>query len=669
MCGIAGILLDDISPRAGDWLTAMTQALYHRGPDDGGAVVFGMNGSPAVTRALSRPGEPVDWSYIPAKAGLGARRLAVIDLSPAGHQPMSDESGGTWLVFNGEIYNHAALRRELKTHGWRFRGHGDTEVILAAWRVWGDECFARFEGMWAFAILDWTARRMVLSRDRLGIKPLYLSHFDGGLAFASEIKSLLRLPGAHRGANEARLRDFLVDGAIDHTDDTLFEGIWAMPAGCWMALDLRGKGEIHAGGAVRRYWRPTFDTTPFADSPALVRNCLSQAVTAHAAADVAVGSCLSGGIDSSGIVAMVHRLRAGSAAPGTLTQHTFTASLPGSDLDERRHAEMLIAACPGLEPHFVEPSAASLMTAMPSLMHHQEQPVGSPSIYLQWEVMKAAREAGITVLLDGQGGDELFCGYEGTIPPFIAMLLRRLHWARAWREYAAAQQFFPGGALKKHVAAACLPAAWRDTLRRRSRAQSQPWLARELFDVGQPAGLAESLQLAPAPPLDAEAADPFVQRMWSLLLSESLPSLLRFEDRNSMAFSIEARVPYLDRAVVELAMALPPDEKIRDGVLKAVLRDALRGLVPDAILARRDKIGFAAPTAAWLRGGLRDWWQEALTSKSFLERGCFEPRGVVQLIKRFDEGDDALALPVWRLAITEQWARQFLDGGTASLRP
>lgn len=664
MCGIAGLLLDDITPRAGDWLTDMTQSLYHRGPDAGGAVVFGMNGSPVVTRGLGRPGEPVEWSYLPAKAGLGARRLAVIDLSPAGHQPMPDAAASTWLVFNGEIYNHAALRRELEAHGRIFRGRSDTEVVLAAWRVWGEACFARFEGMWALAILDWPARRMALSRDRLGIKPLYLSRFDGGLAFASEIKSLLALPGAHRGANEARLRDFLVEGLVDHTDDTLFEGIWSLPAGCWMDLDLRGKGEIHAGGAVRRYWRPTFDVTPFEDAAGLVRETLSAAVASHSAADVAVGSCLSGGIDSSGIVAMIHRLRSTPGAPAQLTQHTFTTSLPGTDLDERRHAEAVIAACRGLEPHFVEPSAPALLAAMPSLMHHQEQPFGSPSIYLQWEVMKAARAAGMTVLLDGQGGDELFCGYEGLIPAFIAVLLRQARLARARAEYREGSRFFPGGALKKHVAAAAMPASLRDSLRRRHQAATQPWLARELFDAQPPPRLYDVLRLSPPPPLDDLAADPFVRRAWSLVLSDSLPSLLRFEDRNSMAFSIEARVPYLDRAVVELAMAVPPGDKIRNGVLKAVLRDALRGMVPDTVLDRRDKIGFSAPTAAWLRGGLQDWWREALTSKSFIERGCFEPKGVVQLIRQFDEGDEALALPIWRLAITEQWARQFLDGSS-----
>ncbi|MCG8407473.1 MAG: asparagine synthase (glutamine-hydrolyzing) [Phycisphaerales bacterium] len=664
MCGIAGFILDEINPQATAWLTAMTQRLYHRGPDDGGAVVFGMNASPTVCRELGSADGTVDWSYVPVKLGLGARRLAVVDRSSAGHQPMSSSDGRVWLVYNGEIYNHAAVRSELLDRGMHFEGRSDTEVLLSAYRAWGVNCFERLEGMWAVAIVDWAAGRMVLSRDRFGIKPLYVSRFDGGMAFASEIKSLVVLPGAPEGVHEARLRDFLCDGRVDHTDDTLFENIWSAPAGCWIELDLRARGTMHAGGSVHRYWRPRYGWADASEEPRQIARLLSESVTAHLQGDVPIGSCLSGGLDSSAIVSIAHRQ--GTECVESFqhwTQHAFTASLPGCDLDETKYAKIVAEACPGLQSHFIEPTPQRLSEDMTSLMWHQEQPFGSPSIYLQWEVMRLAREVGITVLLDGQGGDELFCGYEGYIPPYLAHLLRRGRVPAFQREYRAAKRHhFPTDGLLKHVVAALLPEATRRRWRLRGHMRQQPWLVRDLFSAEELPGMCEVLELTPPDSVQGTWRDAALsQRLWAVLLQDSLPSLLRFEDRNSMAFSIEARVPFLARDFVELAMSLPVSRKIKDGVLKVALREAMKDIVPDTILNRNDKIGFSAPTAAWMRGGLRDWWQEALTSRSFLDRGCFEPKGVLGLIKRFDAGDEAVAHHLWRLAAVEQWARQFLD--------
>lgn len=664
MCGIAGFILDEINPQAADWLTVMTQRLYHRGPDDGGAVVFGMNGDPVVQRQLERRDKTVDWSYVPVKLGLGARRLAVVDRSAAGHQPMSSDDGRVWLVYNGEIYNHAVLRSELQQRGMHFQGHCDTEVLMAAYRAWGCECFGRLEGMWAAVIVDWAAGRMVLSRDRFGIKPLYVSRFNAGMAFASEIKSLLVLPGALQGVNEARLRDFLCGGRVDHTDDTLFENIWAAPTGCWIELDLRGRGAMHAGGSVHRYWRPQYEWTDVSDAAQRVKRSLSESVTAHLQGDVPIGSCLSGGLDSSAIVSLAQRQRSERAENSFhLTQHTFTASLPNSELDETGYAKTVVETFPDLQHHLIEPTPQRLINDIDTLMWHQEQPFGSPSIYMQWEVMRLAREVDVTVLLDGQGGDELFCGYEGYIPAYLAHLLRRGRLSAFWREYHAAKRsHFRNGHLLKHTAAAMLTEARRSQWRFRSYMRQQPWLIRDLFSADELPGMCRVLELKPADDISGTWRTPVLaSHLWTVLLRESLPSLLRFEDRNSMAFSIEARVPFLARDVVELAMRLPTGEKIDNGELKVVLRKALCDIAPNAVLERRDKIGFTAPTSEWMRGGLRDWWQEALTSKSFLDRGCFAPKGVLQVLQRFDAGDDSVADDLWRMAIVEHWARQFLD--------
>jgi asparagine synthase (glutamine-hydrolysing) len=721
MCGIAGIILDELDPRGAAWIGEMTQRLYHRGPDDGGAVVFGLGGTPVVERRLGRPDEAVAWDHLAVHVGLGARRLAIIDLSPAGRQPMPATGGQVWIVFNGEIYNHEALRDDLRGRGMVFVGRSDTEVFLAAYRAWGRDCFARLEGMWAAAILDWGARRVFLSRDRLGIKPLYLTRFERGIAFASEIKSLLPLPGAARGVNEARLRDFLSQGLVDHTDETLFDGVWSMPPGCWLEIDLRTRTSMESVGAMHRYWRPDCGAaakeplalareplalargcivgggraappataedgcaTPqdFADAATSVRETLRQAVRSHLRSDVPVGSCLSGGIDSSAIVTLAHSIVAGgSALWPNWSQHTFTASLAGSPLDETHHADAVVQACPGLRGHTVEPTAERLLADLPTLVRHQEQPFGSPSIYMQWEVMRLARETGVTVLLDGQGGDELFCGYEGYLPPYLAHLLRGGRLPTFLREFRAGRAHFGARALATHVGAHLLPRRLRDALRRGVNVVRPRWLAADLFTVDEPPDMYAALRVTPpeAPPgLHGDGA--LSRFLWSVLLRDSLPSLLRFEDRNSMAFSIEARVPLLDRALVELAMGLPVEWKLGGGQLKRVLREALRGLVPEAILARRDKIGFTAPTAPWMHGGLSEWWYDLLASKSFRERGCFRPQGVRRLVERFERAAASSAHParatnscspsvcthlataIWRLAIVEQWARQFLDG-------
>ncbi len=664
MCGIAGLILDELDLRGPAWLTGMTQQLFHRGPDTGGAVAFGLNGTPLVRRELGQPEDNVPWPRLPMETGLGARRLAIIDLSSTGYQPMPAQDGSLWIAFNGEIYNHEALRKELEGHGMVFAGTSDTEVFLAAYRVWGFDCFARLEGMWAAAIVDYGARQVVLSRDRLGIKPLYLARFEHGLAFASEVKAFLDLPGAAREVNEPRLRDFLVRGIVDHTDDTLFAGVWAAPAGCFIRFDLRTRGTMQTTGEARRFWKPRAGWHSLPDAAERVLSDLRGSVQAHLRSDVPVGSCLSGGLDSSSIVALVHRLAgSGGIARGQWSQHTFTASLPGSPLDETHHARQMVEACPGLCWHRVELAPTKLLMDLPRLLWHQEFPFGSPSIHMQYEVMRRARETGVTVLLDGQGGDELFSGYEGHWPPYLAHLLTCGRIRVLGRELSAAGFGKGAASLLAHVGGQLLSESRRDLWRLRRSRWRERWLTPALFNVEDAAPMASSLRLAGPEPREVLEQGPAVgRRWWSILLSESLPSLLRFEDRNSMAFSLEARVPLLDHRLVELAMSLPPELKLRESRSKVVLRDAVRGLVPDEIRDRRDKIGFSAPTMEWMRGELRSWWRDLIAAKSFKERGCFQPRGVERLAQRVENGDHSAALPLWRVAIVEEWARRFLDG-------
>jgi len=676
MCGIAGLVFEQLDPRGSGWITAMTQRLFHRGPDDGGAVVFGLNGSPVQERRLGAVHETVEWGYLPCHVALGVRRLAIQDLSPAGHQPMSSPGGHVWIAFNGEIYNHAALRDELRSRGAAFVGLSDTEVLLHAYRAWGMDCFARLEGMWGLAIVDWTARRLVLSRDRLGIKPLYLSKFDDGLAFASEIKPLLSLPGVVRNVNEAALRDFLVGGRVDREDATFFDGVYAAPPGCAIEWPLRRAAPGEPAGRAIRYWQPVpgWGSDESADGESVaassIRESLAAAVRSHLTGDVPVGSCLSGGIDSSAVVMLASRAADDGIVGSHWSQYTFTATLPGSPLDEARYAAMVLEAAPKLKGNSTSPTGRGLAENLDRLLEHQEQPFGSPSIYMQWEVMRLARETGVKVLLDGQGGDELFCGYEGHWPPMLAHLLmhgRMIGLVKQFRQVPA--WAFSRGSLAGRTLAHALPADWRESASMRRQFRRQAWLDRDLADAESPPDIWTALRIVPPAPLAVMEEGPALARqMWNILVRESLPGLLRFEDRNSMAFSIEARVPMLDRALVEAAMRTPPGLNLRDGQTKRVLRFAMRGIVPDAILARTDKIGFAAPTLEWMSGPLRAWWGDLIGSKSFRERGCFDVKGVESLTNRIDANSTGAeheragaALDLWRVALTEAWARQFLD--------
>jgi len=664
MCGITGLILTELDPEAGRLITAMTQAVFHRGPDDGGAVVFGLGGRPVVHRRLGAVDAEVHWDYLAAQVALGARRLAVIDTTDAGHQPTSAGEDQPWLVFNGAIYNHRGLREELSAAGMAFSGRSDTEVVLAAYRHWGVECFGRLEGMWALAIYDPAAGRVVLSRDRFGIKPLHITRTRNAIAFASEIKSLLT--GVSRDADASMLRDFLAYGWVDHTNRTMFEGIWSVPPGSVLTFDLRGARD-GPKGTLSHYDDGPELAPPHSDgtgSPKILESIRSS-VRSHLFSDVPVGSCLSGGLDSSLIVSLLHEMnRDGREGDASWSQHTFTACAMGEAIDERRYAEAVVGQCQGLNAHYVEPTGEGLLGDMARLLRHQEQPFGSPSIYMQWEVMKAARAEGVTVLLDGQGADELFCGYPGYWPPLLASLLRRGHVARFAGLWSGVirEGHYTRGTLAAHTAAHLCPSSTRDRLRAQFARRRSPWLVGELFGAEESADIVEGLGLEDRRTTRKAAGgtsfDEFCHRV---LFHESLPSLLRFEDRSSMAHSIEARVPYLDRRVAAAALSVPAADRLRDGRLKAMLRDAARGHVPEAVLNRRDKIGFAAPTVTWMRGALGPWWREAVSSKTIRERGCFSPAGAEKLARRFDEGDDSAAIALWRVALTEHWARIYLD--------
>jgi len=620
MCGICGVVQLGEPPETGT-VAAMARALDHRGPDGDGAYDDA------------------------AGVALGFRRLAIIDLSDAGLQPFPSDDGAVQLLHNGEIYNYVELRRELEGRGHAFRSATDTEVILRAYEEWGDACVARFNGMWALALWDARRRRLFCSRDRFGIKPFYYS-FDGRrLAFASEPKAFRADPRTRLEANPRAIRDYLDQGYADHTEETFFTAVKRLPAAHNLVFD-------EAGMRIERYWKLEAREPPAGDAAEAVRETFLDALRVHLRSDVPVGTCLSGGIDSSAIVATVdHLLRnehAAAAAVGE-RQRTFTAYFEDAGFDERPYAEAVVERT-RVEPHWITLRDADVVELVPRIVETQDEPTGSTSVLAQWAVLRAARERGLTVMLDGQGADEIFAGYHGYFSPFYADLLTSGRVGTLVRELRAYRSLHGASAarLAEMVARRFVP----DRVR---------WAARGRTRGGSVLVHAELRGGYTPEPNGAVFPDRTRRLLHLILTARGLPELLRYEDRNSMAHSLEARVPFLDVRLVELLFSLRSDELIRDGRTKDVLRRALGDLLPPVVRDRTDKLGFVTPEARWLRGELGTLADEVFASPELRERGWVDADAARARLAAHRRGELDAGFELWRALNVELWARTFVD--------
>ncbi|PWT76729.1 MAG: asparagine synthase (glutamine-hydrolyzing), partial [Chloroflexi bacterium] len=442
MCGIAALFSPDSRPLS-ELIRNMTETVRHRGPDDEGFAIFslrelapmtlGGRATPAAVYTADIPYAPrrYDGSIPHAAAALGHRRLSIIDLGPSGHQPMCTSDRQLWIVYNGEIYNYLELREELKVLGHSFVSNGDAEVILAAYREWGDNCLARFNGMFAFVLVDRAQKKILAARDRFGVKPLYYWRSrEGLLAFASEIKQFTVLPGWRACLNGQRAYEFLNWGLLDHTAETLFTGV----------RQLRGGESIHcslenlmAGPPIKRWYGLTprlCDKNMKAAGDELCA-LFTDAVRLRLRADVQVGSCLSGGLDSSSIVCVVNQML--RLAGMVSKQNTFSACAKVKRYDERDFIDIVVAHT-GARAHYTYPDVTELFEMIDAITWHQDEPFGSTSIFAQWEVFRLAANKGVRVMLDGQGADELLAGYHNYFAPRFVSLLRSCQWARLWQE-------------------------------------------------------------------------------------------------------------------------------------------------------------------------------------------------------------------------------------------
>ena len=601
MCGISGIINLDCRPVPFDEIKPMNDLIAHLGPDDEGF-------------------------YLDGNLALGHRRLAILDLTEGGHQPMPYKNDELLIVFNGEIYNYLEIREDLVNLGYQFSSNTDTEVILAAYAEWGERCVEKFNGMWAFALLDKSKRRLFCSRDRFGVKPFYYALVKDRLVFGSEIKQLLGfLPEVK--ANRRIVSEFIVSGFSDHTDETFFEGIYKLPQSSNMLIDVdRGTYEF----------QEYYDISPsesykdsLVDALENYQRELQRSIMIRLRSDVQVGACLSGGLDSSTVCSLMSKPYRDRAGKSLIAIH---AKSHEKQTDESAYAQM-VADAAQLQLSVVEPGVEDFVSNIDEVVYTQEEPFGSTSIFMQYFVMKQAKALGCKVMLDGQGGDETLLGYEKYYPTVYIELFKKHGFKQAikavvesWKNNAKMSPIW----ILKYVIGSNFP-----SLRKLYMKNRTPFMRKEHVP-----SLTSLSELARA------YRDPFrLQR--HEIFSTNLPILLRYEDKNSMRHSVEARLPYIDYKALEYALNIDARHKIHGGWTKYILRQIVDPLLPKEVVWRKSKLGFNAPEATWLKS------YETEMLESIKRSGLLaELTNMDVLERRFS----ALENPVkWRLFSVARW--------------
>jgi asparagine synthase (glutamine-hydrolysing) len=582
---------------------------------------------------MKHRGPDEDAFFNNTKCAIGMTRLAIIDLRK-GLYPIRNEDGSLLLFYNGEIYNFHELRSQLIAAGHKFTSATDGEVIVHAYEEWGPECVKRFNGMWAFAIWNTNDESLFISRDHFGIKPLYYTISESRFCYASEIRALLSLPGIETKPNEKLIYDYLVDGRVDHTEETFFTGIYRLMPAHYATLTVSGAFEK------TRYWSmdsltEVTDIT-FAEASHNVRKLFIDAVRIRLISDVPVGTCLSGGLDSSSIVGTIGQLKNEEKESIGKKLQTFSASFPADSIDESGFAGVVTQANK-VEPNVIYPCAAELWKEMQEFIRTLEEPFVSSNMYAQWKVMQAAKSRRVTVLLDGQGGDELFAGYIEYIPSYIIDLFRKRKILTAFREgiqslditFPLILLFLKTGRGIDNAFYPYLNGEFAAEMRSRGSEHRLPRLIKS-----------ESSQLL------KDDASRFV-----------LPGLLRYEDKSSMHFSIETRLPFLDQRLVEYVASLPMQFKIRGGWTKGVFRHAMQGILPKEIQWRRSKIGFETPQRRWLTE-LSDRIDSLLSSKA-LSSKFVDLNALLELLRTTRKLSVLESGILWRWICLELWLREF----------
>lgn len=621
MCGILGGVWRGALPVESQFDKAL-EALRFRGPNDRGIEQFGCG---------------------PAHVVLGHTRLSIIDLSSAGHQPMASPDGRYSIIFNGEIYNYLELRAELRRLGHTFSSDSDTEVLLAAWRQWNIECLPRLAGMFAFVVFDKVALTLTCVRDGFGIKPFFYTQEDGAFLFASEISAIKSLKQQKLVVNWQRAYDYLVHGEYDSRAESFIEGLLQLEPGHLLEIDLT-TGML---SGPRKWWMPAITERTdldFNQAAALVRERFLDSIRLHLRSDVAIGAALSGGVDSSAVVCAIRHIEP------DLPINTFSFIAEDSRVNEERWID-IVNRHVGATAHKVSIAPDELVRDIDDLIRAQGEPFGSMSIYAQYRVYQLAKENGVTVTLDGQGADEAHGGYLGFPGERIRSLLDSGQFGEA-AAFLADWAKWPGRSVKAGLRAALAElttGAPHELMRSLAGMNKVPdWIR---SDVARDMGVAGRVGRYRSGP-EARGRR-VVAQMANMLTRHGLPALLRHGDRNSMRFSVESRVPFLTLDMVELMLSMPEHYLVSPkGETKHLFRAAMKGIVPDEVLFRKDKIGFEPPEKAWIlsiASQARTWLSEDMQIP-FIRREM--------LLAQFDDviaGRRAFSWQVWRWINFYRW--------------
>lgn len=631
---------------------SMLDLIRHRGPDAQGVTAFNIE-----TGYFEDIDSATDGSKTAVKfnLGLGHCRLSIIDLSFAAHQPMCNEDGSAWITYNGEIYNYIELTKVLKSKGHVFKSHSDTEAIIHAYEEWDTECLTRFNGMWAFAIWDQKKQRLFCARDRFGVKPFYYYFQDDRFIFASEIKSILVHPQVQRVANQRAIYFYLKNnyGFVDINPETFFKDIRKIQPAHYLVADKYGI-------SIKRYWRLKVNINKNISEAQAVsefRDLLIDSVRLRLRSDVPVGSALSGGLDSSAITCIAAKIL---KAPGF---KVFSSCYDLDKYDERDYAQAVVDVNP-VDPFFVYPHTADFENIIKRIIWYQDEPFSNLNMISQWFIYRKAKQQGIKVLLNGQGADETLTGYYESLYYFLVSLLRKARYndyfgeiAKISRNYNFSKSFLILRSLQT-MASVGTPAGLKKFLRLFKK--ETPWVSK---DIVMDDGLDYS-------EIKRLSAGDFLN--WHLvegLTISPIPALLHFDDRNSMAFSIESRVPFLDYRLVEYLYTLTGNLKIKDGYTKYILRESMKGILPEKVRMRTDKKGFQSAAEYWFRNDLKGFVLDIINSDSFKKRPYFNASEVQKEFKKYCDFKSSNFHVIVSWICLELWMREFFDSPDFVSRP
>jgi len=621
MCGLVVMLGLGGRPADAAVLTRMAQRIAHRGPDDSGL-------------------------YLDQNVGFGFRRLSILDLSPAGHQPMCSDDGQLVIVFNGEIYNYIELRDELRAAGYCFRSSSDTEVLLAAYRHWGRNCLAKLNGMWAFVIHDRGRGVLFGARDRFGVKPFFVHRGKDCWLLASEVKAILASGLYARETNWQVSADFLLHGMLDESPATFYAGIEQVPPGCAFELTLDGRWRQWT------YWSlAAIEPEPTPHVEAAFAELLEDAVRIRLRSDVPVGVCLSGGLDSTAIICAMARNRQGGRSAAGQPAPLLAFCYHEAAFDERPFiADTLAQTGAALRRISLTPEA--MWESLGEVLHVQDEPIISGAPIAGFHLMKLAASNGVKVVLNGQGSDEILAGYTSYFDDHWRTLLRTAQVTRAWHEMqqhaawhkASAVRLFLRslGRLFHHQLRRLTPYRSLASRRRWRRLKEKRWFAPGL------------LERRAAP--DESYRDSDLNAVLRRSVERArLPHYLRLEDRNSMAHGVEARLPFMDYRLVALAFRVPADRKMEGVWNKALLRNSLRGRIPDSVRTRVEKMGFPTSLHVWMTSALAEPLRDILASRAARERGIYNVEAMLRVLQHDHRIEPETALKLFHVAEFEMW--------------